>query len=305
MLSCYKIIVYCYFIFEFKGAHMFYESYEKAWSKNSIRHIATPSDRARHTYYYVQEIGYFKTLSHYYTKRSGLNSYLLIYTISGIGHLTYEDKTYELSAGDLMFIDCSKEHYYKTDETSLWEIQWVHFNGSNTKGYYDQFTPHHNPIIRNTPPDTYSRWLSEMIELHSNGDLQREVQSSRLLTNCLTQLLIDAHTFNSPIDLPDTIRSIQAYIDQHYNEAITLVLLSEHFGMSKYHLARSFKKYTGFSPIDYQISLKITMAKNLLQFSDKSVQHISYDIGIENISHFINIFKKREGLTPLQFRKLW
>ena len=284
---------------------MFYESYEKAWSNTSIRHIATPSERARNTYYHVQEIGYFKTSSHYYTKRSGLNSYLLVHTLSGIGYLTYNDKTYRLGPGDLMFIDCRKEHYYKTDESSLWEIQWVHFKGSNTLGYYNQFLEHQNPIVRKTKPEDYSSWLGEMLNLHSTGDLQREIQSSRLITNCLTQLLVDAHAFNSPINLPDTIHSIQTYIDHHYIEPITLTLLSDHFGMSKYHLARLFKRYTGFSPIDYQISLRITMAKNLLQFSDLTIQQISYDIGIENISHFIKSFKKREGMTPLQFRKLW
>lgn len=144
-----------------------------------------------------------------------------------------------------------------------------------------------------------------MLQLHSTGNLQREIQSSRLITNCLTQLLIDAHTFNSPMTLPDTIKSIQTYIDHHYKESNTLTLLSEHFDMSKYHLTRLFKRYSGFSPIDYQISSRITLAKNLLQSSDKSVQQISYDIGIENISHLINRFKKREGMTPLQFRQLW
>jgi AraC-like DNA-binding protein len=284
---------------------MFYESYEKSWSDDSIRHIATPSETARATYYYVQEIGYFKTLSHYYTKRSGLNSYLLIYTISGIGHLIYEGKTYELNPGDLMFIDCNKAHFYKTDESLLWEIQWVHFNGSNTKGYYDQFAEHNNPIIGNTTPELYSSWLSEMLLLHGNSDLQREVQSSRLLTNCLTQLLIDGHSYNTPIHLPKIVQSIQTYIDQHYTETITLEGLAHIFGLSKYHLSRLYKRYTGFSPIDYQISQRITQSKNLLQFTDISIQEISYQIGIENISHFINLFKKREALTPLQFRKLW
>lgn len=284
---------------------MFYESYETAWSENSIRHIATPSERARQTYYYVQEIGHFKTLSHYYTKRSGLNSYLLVYTLSGTGYLTYEDKSYTLTSGDLMLIDCNKEHHYLTDEKDLWEIKWVHFNGSNTRGYYDQFASHHNPVMTIDNKDTYDLWLSELLDLHISGDLQREILSSRLLTNCLTQLLIDAHSYNSPRDLPKTIHAIQAYIDHHYIEAISLDSLALHFGMSKYHLSRRFKRYTGFSPIDYQISLRITQAKKLLQFTDNSVQQISYDIGIDNVSHFINVFKKREGLTPLQFRKSW
>lgn len=284
---------------------MFFENYESAWTKESIRHIATPSDRAKSTFYYVQEVGRFKTLKQYYTERSGLDSYLMIYTLSGVGHLTYAEKNYRLTPGNLLFIDCNNHHYYKTDENALWEILWVHFNGSSVKGYYEQFSEHHTPVLNSTNDETYPYWMSEILKLHANGHLDREVRSSLLLTNCLTQLLIDANTYNTPIHLPKTIQAIQTYIDHHYTEIITLESLSHQFGISKYHLSRLYKRYTGFSPIDYQISLKVTMAKNLLQFTNKSIEEISYQLGIPNISHFINMFKRREALTPLQFRKKW
>lgn len=282
---------------------MFLENYESAWTDDSIRHIATPSERARSTFYYVQEIGYFKTLSHYFTERSGLNSYLMIYTIKGIGHLHYEGNDYDLKPGMIMFIDCNKHHYYKTDESALWEIQWAHICGSNINGFYDQFREHHSPVIQLPEDNVYSEWLDEMLKLHTDGHIEREIRCSRLITNCLTQMLMDAQSYSVPGHMPQIIQSVQTYLDHHYAESITLDMLSHQFGISKYHLSRLFRQYTGFSPIDYQISLRITMAKNLLQFTNKSIRIISQDVGIDNVSHFINVFKKREAMTPLQFRK--
>ncbi|GKX27682.1 AraC family transcriptional regulator [Vallitalea longa] len=283
----------------------FKERFKEAWTSSSIRYIATPSQRAKNIYYYIQEIGYFQTLNNYYTERAGLNSYLLIYSKSGKGHLKYQGKTYTIIPGDLIWIDCMEQHYYRTDEKELWEISWVHFNGSATKGYYNQFREQHGPVIHLDDSTQIPLWINTMFQLHKEKNLQREVLCSNLLTNCLTEIMIKACTYGEYVDTPKIILSIQNYIDHHYTEKLSLDTLGKKFALSKYHLARLYKKYTGFSPIDYQISLRITTAKKMLQFTDLSVQSISYEVGIKNISHFITLFKEREEMTPLQFRKKW
>ena len=52
----------------------------------------------------------------------------------------------------------------------------------------------------------------------------------------------------------------------------------------------------GMTPNDYLTSLKLNEAARLLKFS--SVTEVAYDLGYENISHFIKLFKKKFGLTP-------
>lgn len=283
----------------------FLERFEKAWTSHSIRHIATPSPRAKNTYYYIQEIGHFQTLKNYYTERAGLNSYLFIYSLSGKGYLKYKGKSYTILPGALIWIDCTKKHYYETDEHDLWDILWVHFNGSASRGYYNHFTEQHGPIINLEEDTLIPNHIKEMILLHEKKHLQREMLCSNLLTNCLTEIMLTAHINSQVKELPKVIMSIQTYIDHHFIETISLELLAKEFAISKYHLARLYKQYTGFSPIDYQISLRITHAKKLLQFTDMTILAISYAVGIENISHFIYLFKKREDTTPLQFRKSW
>lgn len=283
----------------------FRERFEKAWSEDSLRLFATPSQPAKKTYYYIQEIGYFKTQEKYFTEREGLNSYLIIYGISGIGYLNYRGKRYSINPGQLIFINCMEKHYYETDKSNPWEILWVHFNGSSSKGYFEQSMELQGPTVNLSPDTNIPTSIQTMINLHKEKHLQREMLSSNYLVNILTEILTmtSAHYENN--ELPHIISNVQDYIDHHFTEKITLDLLESEFSISKYHLARLYKRHTGHSPIDYLISLRITYAKQLLQFSNLSVQSIAYSIGVENISHFINLFKKREEITPLQFRRKW
>ena len=54
--------------------------------------------------FYIQEIGYFKAPIPYYTERAHLPSYLIKFTLSGEGSLTYNDNQQQLKAGDLFLL---------------------------------------------------------------------------------------------------------------------------------------------------------------------------------------------------------
>jgi AraC-like DNA-binding protein len=76
----------------------------------------------------------------------------------------------------------------------------------------------------------------------------------------------------------------------------------------KHHVSYSyfrkmFKKYTGVSPGQYHLQLRIMRAKELLISTDKSIKEISYELGFQSIFYFSNMFKKKEGTTPSHFRK--
>lgn len=56
---------------------------------------------------------------------------------------------------------------------------------------------------------------------------------------------------------------------------------------------------------EYLINTRISYAKELLKYTDMSVEEITYETGMNNVTHFINLFKKREAITPLKYRKAW
>ena len=103
-------------------SYNFMERSSHDWSEDSIRLIITASQAARSTFLYAQEAGYFKTLPPYFTERKNLNSFLIVYTISGKGFLRYEDKDFILKEGQCFYINCMNYHYYKNFNNDLWEF---------------------------------------------------------------------------------------------------------------------------------------------------------------------------------------
>ena len=105
--------------------------------------------------------------------------------------------------------------------------------------------------------------------------------------------------------MPDYIKTTLKELEKHFLEPFSLENLAAAIGVSKYHLSREFKKYIGTTLNEYVITLRLNYAKELLRYTQNSVGDIAFACGINQVSHFINLFKSREGMTPLQYRKEW
>lgn len=276
-----------------------------SWSKDSIRIINTPSNIAKKTYFYMQEVGYFKTQDSYFTERKNLDSFLVIYTISGCGKLRYEENDYELCSGQCFFIDCQKYHYYWTEKGKKWEFLWIHFNGTNVMGYYKQFLESGFHIL-NMKGKNIGDNIEEIIRLNQKRNLTTDILTSNLIHNILTEVLIQNYTNNmGTVYLPDYIKKIVRQIERRFREPLRLDDFQKECHRTKYYIAKEFKKYMGVSVNEYIILTRISYAKELLKYSEFSINEITYEIGMNNVTHFINLFKAREMKTPLAYRKEW
>ena len=93
------------------------------------------------------------------------------------------------------------------------------------------------------------------------------------------------------------------YLDNHYLEEITIDRLSSAMNFSKHYLSHIFKEETGYSPMDYVISLRVNRAKTLLSNTDKNISEIALDCGYTDFSYFSKQFRKKTGIPPKQFRE--
>lgn len=282
------------------------EKYNYDVEKDSCWLHATPSITAKSTFFYVQETGFFKCHSQYYTERENLNSYLILYTLSGSGMLKYDDKTFALTPGTAFFIDCMEYNYYKTTSEENWETCWLHFQGSNTDNYYSLFNKNCPTVVNLQDPETFRSTIFEIIEYNKTFSPKAELMCSKLIVSLLTDLLSSSASMLIPTStIPNYLQDISSHIERNYLDSFSLDDLSSQFSVSKYHLSREFKKYYGVSINEYHIRLRIDLAKKLLRSSSISIHEISEKIGIENVSHFINLFKNRVFDTPLTYRKKW
>lgn len=286
--------------------NQYFERASYSWSEDSIRLYGSPGDIAKAIYFYMQEVGYFKTKYPYFTERAHLNSFLIVYTLSGEGILTYEGKEYTLTHGSCFWINCMNYHEYHTVKGKNWEFLWLHFNGINALGYYEKFIHDGFRLVHLKAPSASEKCLRRIVEINQSRDITTETLTSQYIVDMLTELLLTNITGSREMtQLPEYIQRTQKYMEQHFTEKISLDELAQLLHVSKYHLVREFGRYVGITPYQYLIDLRIAWAKEMLKYSQQTVEEISYICGMDHVSQFITLFKKREHKTPLQYRKEW
>ena len=250
------------------------------------------SDFALNNLFHMQSFDIFHYNYGSFTERVGFDSFLLLYTYSGNGSLIYNNKTYHLSSGDGFFIDCKKYHLYKV-EGSHWDTGILHINGSLLQDFYDIYGKNNSPLFHEKFDGRIQLYIENILFLYQAPQLYRDWQVSTYIDRLLNHLLLMNQHTDQLGNTPENIKYLIKYIESNYSQPLSLDYLAQFTNLSKYHLAREFKKYTGFSPTDYIISLRIDKAKYLLENTVLTVYSIAHQVGIHDINNFTNLFKKK------------
>ena len=274
---------------------------------SSNRVLYTTSSFARASLLHLQEIGELQALAPHTSKRDGLQSYLFFTVLSGEGKLSYEGKAYSLEPGACVFIDCRKAYSHTTSD-KLWSLRWCHFYGPTLSFVYEKYVERGGkPVFRAAEMAPFLNTLDKLYELASGSDYIRDMRINGEL-NRLCMLLMEQswhpeEAFTAPKKM--SVVDIKEYLELHYSERITLDDFATRFFINKYYLTRVFKEQFGQSITAYLTSLRITHAKQLLRFSEKSVEEIGLECGLGQLHYFSRVFKEVEGVPPSIYRSHW
>lgn len=100
---------------------------------------------------------------------------------------------------------------------------------------------------------------------------------------------------------PHCVKAID-YIHDHLHDNITLPDIADFVGLDETYMSKLFKKETGQTISVYISRKRVEAAKNMLMYSDFSCAEIAQYLHFSSSSHFGSVFKKMEGMTPLQYR---
>lgn len=275
----------------------------------SNRILYTPSSFAKTSLIHLQEVGMLIAKNPHVSRRKNLTSYLFFIVKHGFGILEYMGKIYELQAGDCVFIDCRKSYAQHTSKLYLWELSWVHFYGPNMSNIYDKYIERGGrPVFHSDNVDSILGLLYELYTLANSTDYVKDMIINEKLSILLTYIMKESwHPESSKINSHKKydLQTIKEYLDENYKEKINLEDLAEKFYINKFYLTRIFKEQYGCSISNYLQQKRITKAKQLLRFTDDSIETICMKCGIDDANYFGRLFKKVEGVTPGSFRKMW
>ena len=275
---------------------------------SSDRILYTPSAFARSSLLHLQEIGRLQACRPHTSKRSGLQSFLFFTVLDGSGELVYIGKEYKLEEGSCVFINCHHPYSHTTDPDNLWTLRWVHFYGPVLSSIYDKYCERGGrPVFQPSDTAPFTSTLDSLYTLASGSDYIRDMRINEELNKLCTFLMEQSWHPEDAVTAPKKISVVEVkeYLEQNYATRITLDSLASRFYINKYYLTRVFKEQYGQSITSYLTSLRVTHAKQLLRFTDKTVEEIGLECGLGALHYFSRVFKEVEGVAPSVYRSQW
>lgn len=278
------------------------KSCEELVDRKSEYYIYAPSMLAQKTFLYLLQCGNFTYLPGYRLIRESFDSLLLIYVQKGTLILNYEGHVTKASEGYFLFLDCYKLHEYYT--RSECQCLWCHFDGISAKPLYHAIVSRLGNVFY--IPDAFSitTKLQQILDIFEKGKTVREPLLSKYLNDMLTAFLLYTPSGNNMQHTAMIIEEAMTYINEHFSQNIAIQDLSDHVGISSYHFIRTFKKETGFTPHEYLVNTRMAHARYLLKNTKLPVKDICFQTGFASESVFCSAFKKKQGLSPSQYRNL-
>lgn len=140
------------------------------------------------------------------------------------------------------------------------------------------------------------RYIQNALACHTVGDLRQ------LNASMYDDFVRSIHALRQNPRRSPAIHTCCEYLEEHLEENVTADQLAALVGYTKYYLTRKFKEETGVSVSQYLKFARIERAKQLLAFTDQTIQEIGESLNFCSTSYFTKIFKSIVGLPPAEYR---
>lgn len=228
--------------------------------------------------------------------------YCLLYSIKGAAAYKASDKVSNLPAGSLLFLPCSRGVRLRASNAG-WEAHLFFISGNVLPFYYEAVRLSSGNLLQLSPASPLSVVLNRLILLKQTESLAEEFVSNECLTEILAGFIHAGALSSLPSKPPSYLVKVKETFDRHYSRRFSLDELAAAYKVSKYRLCREFSRYYELSPIKYLNRIRIQNACLLLVSGEMHINEIAAEVGVENINHFIRLFKAQLDMTPMQYRQ--
>ncbi len=239
----------------------------------------------------------------------GFQGYQLLYCTGGSGVLRIENQEHEIARGDAFFFRPDIPHEYYPEEEP-WSVRWVVFAGNAVEDIITYLGFGNSEVFHIRDLENFDIQVSTMSDMYWCEDPDKEIKTSMLMYKLLIKMGECRNNTAKPSGMSknekfEKLRPVIEMLKTRYREDIGLREMAAVIGVTSNHLCRLFQQVYDTTPLKYLTHLRLNMAKYYLCSSENfKVREVAAAVGFKDPSYFCAVFKKAEGITPEDFRRI-
>lgn len=240
------------------------------------------------------------------------NCHELYFLLDGITQYCIGDDIYNIKAGDVVLVPQGMFHrtLHKLDKS--YDRFLIYFSDEFAAPFFEQVGRNeYNKLlqlrsIRLSPANIEQ--LIKLFEKLNKENLQKDAYSEISMVSIFCEILVLLMRFGGTIQKinnksENSILEAVHYINNHYNQEISLNSISQLSYMSPTYFSQCFKKVMGVTFQEYLLQSRLKIAEEFLATSSLSIRQIAENCGFLGSNYFGDVFKKYKGLSPSAYRK--
>ncbi|MFI3620789.1 AraC family transcriptional regulator [Vagococcus fluvialis] len=249
----------------------------------------------------------------------------IIYVAKGSVNIGYNDQIIQVHEGEIFVFGSGETHYFLASP------------GSNRKVFQFDLNLFRDSLFKNTSQVE----LTTLFKEAENHSIHWPFKVKEKVLNCLDTLFEEmnnleigyehamlsellklmtiyyrdmpkktlaetSQSFVEAVNNHETLERLNAifiYIEEHFEDVITLEEISKYTGFSPYYFARFFKKNTGQTFLQFLTNYRINQAKYILSHEKVPMIEVAERSGFHSVKTFHHVFKEHVGVSPLKYQK--
>lgn len=250
----------------------------------------------------VTDCGYFpRAMDHGRSRPLGSAQLIVILCAEGAGWCELPTGSHIVRSGQALVIPPGTPHSYGADPSDPWSIWWLHIAGSDVHELFTAMRVNEErPVIGIRDPYRTSALIDEALtRMETDESTSSLVAAAGAAWHLLALLAADQ---TNPSQREDPVRQCVIYLQDRIGLRTSVGELAALAGLSPSHFAALFTRATGHGVLEYQTSLRMSRARELLDQTSESVAAVSRAVGYTDALYFSRQFRKHHGVSPSEYR---
>lgn len=234
-----------------------------------------------------------------------LKEYQMVYITEGQGRFESAScPPCTVTSGSMILLFPEEWHSYSPGPLTGWTEWWVGFKGTNIENLENKgFISRSKPIFTIGNSIGIERCYREIISIVEEERVCFQPLISSIVLHILGSVLFKHHNLlHSENPVMEKINAAKNIMREDFSCSIPPEEIARRVEMGYTWFRRIFKEYVGMAPAQYQHTVRLNKARELLSTSTLRISEIAYRLGFEDASAFTLFFRTKEGMPPTEYR---